>query len=62
MVEKHDFREEVALTASQEISLKYISGKLGLSKSATLRFALIQLVEQINRKDRMADTGLVTED
>jgi len=62
MSERREFREETLLNSSEEVSLKYISGKLGLSKSATLRLGLLQLVDKINRTERMNDTGLLAED
>lgn len=62
MTELRNFREETALTASEELSLKYVSGRLGLSKSAVLRFGLLQLVDNVRRKEVLSETGVGTED
>lgn len=60
MNENRDIREETLLNSSESISLKYVAGKLGLSKSATLRFGLLQLANDISRKERAEDTGVST--
>lgn len=62
MAEKRDFREETALNAAEFSLLKFCGGELGLSKSATLRFALHLLGDNLIKNKRLKDTGLVTED
>jgi hypothetical protein len=59
--EKRDFREETLLNAAEWQLLKACSGRLGLSKSATLRFALLQLGNKITREEVLSDTGIVTD-
>ena len=61
MTELRNFREETALTSTEEIALKFAAGKLGLSKSATLRLGLLRLVDHLNRADALVNTGLSTE-
>lgn len=59
-MEKHDFREETNLNATEEVSLSWAAGKLGISKSATLRLGLIMLVEKLRREQALRDTGIVS--
>jgi hypothetical protein len=61
-MDKRDFREETALNAAEELLLKYVAGKLGTSKSAALRVCLHIVGDDLRRKERLTETGLVTED
>ena len=58
---KRDYREETALNHAEELALKELSGDLGLSKSATLRYCLHLVVNHVARKKRIADIGELTE-
>lgn len=60
MNDKHDFREETNLNAVEEVALNWLAGKLGISKSATLRLGMIRLVEQAKREEALHSTGLVS--
>ena len=60
MNENRDFREETSLNGAEEITLKCLSGELGLSKAAVLRLGLHRLANDINRKRRLDDTGITT--
>lgn len=60
--EKRDFREETALNAAEFQSLRHCAARLGLSKSATLRFALHQLCDQITRRELQEATGFVADE
>jgi len=60
-VNKRDYREETAFNAAEERLLVWSSGKLGLSKSATLRLALHRLGDDLLRKEKLSETGLITD-
>ena len=60
-LDKRDFREETNLNAAEERLLVFVAGKLGVSKSAALRIALHALGDDLVRKDRLAETGLISE-
>ena len=62
MSDLRNFREETSLTNSEEIVLKWVAGKLGMSKSGTLRFGVLQLANHLRRNERSEETGLPTED
>lgn len=59
--DKRDFREETALNAAEESLLIMVAGRYGVSKSAALRIALHIVGDNIMRKDRLAETGEVTD-
>jgi len=54
--ERRDFREETNLNSHEFRSLKYLSGKYGVSKAAIMRMALLQLADNDLRKERYNDT------
>ena len=60
--DKRDFREETLLNASEEALLMMLSGRHGLTKSAMLRTCLHIVGDDFIRKDRLKDTGELTED
>jgi hypothetical protein len=62
MSDLRNFREETLLTASEDVVLKYVAGKLGMSKAGVLRFGLLQLANHLRRKERSDETGFSTED
>lgn len=62
MADKRDFREETALNAAEFVLLKSLTGKLGLSKAAVLRYALHFLGDHVIKNEQLKDTGLLTED
>jgi hypothetical protein len=59
---KRDFREETALNVAEFTLLKQLAQELGLSKSATLRFALHHLGSKFIKDKILKETGLFTED
>ncbi len=62
MKDKRDYREETAYNAAEEISITWAAGKIGLSKSAFIRMGSLLLVEELRRKEKLAETGFSTED
>jgi len=61
MNDKRDFREETLLNAAEERLLTFVAGKYGVSKSSALRLCLHVVGDDLVRKDRLADTGIVTD-
>jgi len=59
--EIRDFREEVLLNAAEWQLLKACAGRLGLKKSATLRFALLQLGNKLTHEEVLSETGNFTD-
>jgi hypothetical protein len=59
--DKRDFREETNLNAAEERLLKYIADKLGVSKSAAMRLCIHIVGDDLLRKERLADTGILSE-
>ena len=57
--DKRDFREETALNAAEERLLKYVAETFGISKSAALRLCLHQVGDELIRKEKLRDTGLL---
>jgi hypothetical protein len=51
-----DFKEETLLNSAEFYMLRELAGQMGLSKSATLRLALLQLGDNFLRKQRCTDT------
>jgi hypothetical protein len=62
MTDLRNFREETSLTGSEEIVLKWVAGKLGMTKSGTLRFGILQLANHLKREEMSDETGFSTED
>ena len=62
MIDKRDYREETALNAAEFALLKFVSSELGQSKSATLRYCLHRIGDELMRNKRLRETGLSTED
>lgn len=62
MSNKRDYREETQLNSAEFILLKHIAGKFGISKSAALRMCLHIVGDDLNRKEIMRETGIITED
>lgn len=60
MIDKRDFREETNLNAAEERLLVFIAGKLGVSKSAALRLALLRLGDHLVKEERFSATGIVS--
>lgn len=60
--DKRDFREETNLNVAEERLLVWTAAKLGLSKSAALRLAMLRLGEDLVRQERLMETGIVSGD
>jgi len=61
-LDKRDFREETSLNASEEALLMMLAGRYGVSKSGMLRVCLHIVGDDVIRKDRLSDTGRLTEE
>lgn len=57
-MEKRNIREEVNLNPTEEVALEWLAGRLGLSKSATLRTGFLELVEKVRMQDRLQQCGI----
>ena len=60
MIDKRDFREETNLNAAEERLLVWAAAKMGISKSAALRMALLRLGDDLVRQERLTETGIVS--
>ena len=59
--ENREFREETLLNSAEERLLVYCKGRLGLSASGTLRYALLRLGDDLVRQERLSETGGASE-
>ncbi len=62
MTNPRDLREEVLVNRGEQLQIIEAATKVGLSKSAFMRSSSLKVANDIMRKERQMEAGLLTED
>ena len=62
MANPRDLREEVLVNRGEQLQIIEAATKVGLSKSAFMRSSALKIANDIMRKERLIEAGLLTED
>ena len=62
MTNPRDLREEVLVNRGEQLQIIEAATKVGLSKSAFMRSSSLKVANDIMRKERQMEAGLLTDD
>lgn len=61
MVERHDIRKEIRMSAEETVELMHASQRLGISESDVMRMAFRLFVDKLDSTGLLKATGALTD-